>query len=299
MRSKLTCAGAIVAALAVTAGTAAAETGLPAAKALLGGGSLGEAYGAGGKHFDLQFVTARVSDDGKKVHFYGDLNARCSGVKGAVTGNFDVEVPLAADGTFGGTGTIPKQARAKDLKYAFEGRFSGATAASGTASVGFTFLSGDASYRCSSGTVAWQARTSPDAAGSAPSPAAGAIYAGNNDETYPFVLRIAKDGSKVAQLGTELELKCSGRKDPLFYSVVAPAGAIQDDGSFVSTEAWQMNPALFGSAVEARASQKVTGTFGDGSATGGWRIDVVLRNAKTGKKAGSCTTGAITWAASR
>jgi hypothetical protein len=284
---------------AVAAAGAGAQTTLPEGGTLYGGGTLGSTYRPNGAHLDVKFVTARVSDDVKAVHFYGDLNSVCKGYKGAVTANFDAEVPLGADGTFTGSGTKATQAHAKNLKYDFSGKFDGTSAASGTASATFTFLSEGKSYPCASGTARWQARSEVKDSDPKPAPAAGALYAGNNEQTYPFTLRVAQDAKQVAQLATETEVKCTGKKAPIFYAVIAPPAPISADGAFVSTESWDAGAFFFGAGVKAKASQRVSGTFASTTASGTWKVDVVLTSVKTGKKTGSCTTGAVHWSASR
>ena len=269
-------------------GRAAAHPALPPGGALLGGGAAGEHFDSTAS-YDLHFTTASVTTDGKSVKFYGDWNGRCAGFQGAVTASFFQEVKIGGDGTFSGKG--PLESTVADGTFTFRGAFTGPGAAGGTGEVVFTFHSGSSSYRCDTGTVAWQARTSVNRFGR-PRPLAGRTYYGNTTQRLPMVLRVSGDGRSVGQQAVLWDAKCKHNLAGLGRATSSPSMPIHADGTFSFTERYTE---AYGRFV-AHITSTHEGRFGLSTASGTWRVKVDVRDPRTNAQADSCDSGPLRWA---
>lgn len=273
------------------AGRAAGDSraALPSPGALLGGGAVGERF-VPLANYDLHFTTVSVNSDGKSVKFYGDWNARCDGFRGAVTTVFFKQVDLKKDGTFKGKG--PLESTSAEGTFTFEGRFKDPGSASGTGGVKFSFGSGGRSYRCDTGPVSWQVRTSVDRSGRA-RPLAGRSYYGNTSQRLPVVLRVSRDGRSVAEQAVLWDAHCKKNVTGLGRATGSPPIAISSDGTFSFTERYTET---YGAFV-ARITSTHEGRFGRSTVAGTWRVKVDVRNGSTNVKADSCDSGLVRWAA--
>jgi hypothetical protein len=287
-----TAAAVVVAAVAAAAALGAGK--LPD-RTLLGGGAIGPAYREVAR-FDVHHVSMRLLAGGRKAHFYGDWNSRCAGFGAPVTATFDQVVPIAADGSFTGTGPIPGDLASGT--FTFAGRLSADRArASGSGHVEFAFRpnGGDAAraYDCSA-RVSWQARTTPPAATGKAAIALDRAYYGNTSQRYPFVLRSPRSGARaVPQASLMWDAKCKVQKGGTGGYMTSPPAALAGDGSFGYTERFDKT---FADGVVGHYTSKLEGRFGATSAAGTWRIQLRLVNAD-GTTRDTCDSGLIAWAA--
>jgi hypothetical protein len=273
--------------LAVAGRAASGRPAFPAGGALLGGGAVAKQF-VETANYHLHFTTVSLTDDGRRVKFYGDWNARCAGWKGPVTATFFKQVPIQADGTFQGTG--PLESTSADGTFVFRGRFSGAGRASGTGSVRFTFHNGASSYRCRTGTLGWQVRTALNRFGR-PRPVAGHAYFGNTTQRLPMVLRVASDGRTVSQQALLWNATCKNNVAGLGRATSSPTMTIRRNGTFGFTERYTET---YANSV-AHITSTHTGRFGLSTASGTWHVHVDIRNAQTKQRADSCDSGAVRW----
>ena len=261
---------------------------MPPAGSLLGGGAVGAKF-VPLANYGLHFTTVTVTDDGKSVRFYGDWNGRCEGFSGAVTASFFDQADIHGDGSFKGSG--PLKSTSADGTFTFEGRFAGTGSAVGTGQVVFTFKSGNSSYRCDTGSVSWQARTSVPRFGR-PRPLAGRTYYGNTTQRLPVVLRVSADGRSIVEQATLWNAKCKKNIAGLGRATSSPTFPIGADGTFSFTERYTES---YGGFV-AHITSSHEGRFGLSTAAGTWRVRVDVRNSGN-KVADSCDSGAMRWAA--
>ena len=261
---------------------------MPPAGSLLGGGAVGAQF-VPLANYGLHFTTVSLTADGKSVRFYGDWNARCRGYSGAVTASFFHQVDAHGDGSFKGSG--PLESTAADGTFTFEGRFTGSGSASGTGQAVFTFHGGNSSYKCDTGIVSWQARTSVSRVGRA-RPVAGHTYYGNTTQRLPVVLRVSPDGRSIVQQAALWNAKCKKNLAGLGRATSSPTFPIARDGTFSFTERYTENYNGF----VAHITSTHEGRFGLSTATGTWRVRVDVRDGAN-KAADSCGSGPMRWAA--
>jgi hypothetical protein len=284
----------------VAAGAGAAYT--PAADALLGGGSVGAQRTT--DHLDVKFTTIRIQKDGKSLHFYGDWIARCDGNL-LVTANFDQIVPIAADGSFSGTG--PLNSEIADGTFEFNGKLSrivlggrSVEAARGTGRVNFSFHPDPAQpHACDTTVVNWQARTSPTASGKA-TPRKGGSYYGNTSATFPVVMRVSSNGKQVVQTGLEFVLKCAKREQPSLEADITPTMAIGRNGSFVNVERYEERiraAQIWGEGSVMKYTAVFRGKFGAWAVRGSLKVDATVV-ASDGTTLDTCSSGPLSFAAS-
>jgi len=294
---KLVVTAAAVAAIA-GGSMAAADVGLPARNALLGGGAIGKTFARGAHgHPDVAYTSIRVDKKtGKTLHLYGEWPTACKG-RSFVTGVFDTVTSLGADGSFTATGTYPKNAfTPKGIRFQLSGRFTSPTSATGTGKLSFTFASDGKTRTCGS-TTRFEVRTTPSVAGE-PSPKPGAAYFGNTDDTFAVSLRVSRDGASVAQVAEEGWLECTvpTLKKGVYVRNTSPAAAIAKDGSFHGVETFD-DPVSFGPGLVGKVHSEVAGAFGDGTVGGTWTVTSDVLDSKTHAKKGTCS-GKVGWAAS-
>lgn len=274
--------------LAIAGRAATGRPAIPPAGSLLGGGAIGDRFTPLAS-FGLHFTTVSLAKDGKSVKFYGDWNGRCDGFSGAVTASFFQEVPVHGDGTFDGKG--PLESTTATGTFAFSGAFTGPGSAAGRGDVSFTFRNGNSSYKCSTGAVHWQARTSLGRVGRA-RPLPGKPYFGNTSQRLPMVLRVSADGRSIAQQALLWNARCKRNAAGLGRATSSPSFPIRAGGRFSFTERYTES---YGGLV-AHITSTHEGRFGLSTAAGTWRVKVDVRNPSTGKQADSCDSGPIRWA---
>ena len=174
--------------LAVASRAGTDGSAMPLANSLLGGGAVG-AQNA----YQLHFTTVSVRGNANVAGFYGDWNGHCDGWNGAVTASFYQRVEIKSDGTFKGKG--PLESTSAEGTFLFTGRFSGAGSAQGVGRVLFTFVNGNSRYKCDTGDVSWQVRTSLNRFGRS-RPAAGRSYFGNTGQRLPMSCASDKAGKR-------------------------------------------------------------------------------------------------------
>jgi hypothetical protein len=273
--------------LAVAGRAAPSHPAMPVANSLLGGGAVGARFVPLASH-ELHFTTVSVPADARVARFYGDWNGRCDGYDGAVTASFYQRVGIADDGTFKGKG--PLESTSAEGTFVFSGRFTVAGSAEGTGRVVFTFISGSNRYKCDTGDVSWQVRTSVNRFGRA-RPAAGRAYFGNTGQRLPMVLRLSRDGHSIEQQAGMWNAKCKKNRAGLGRATSSPSFPIRPDGSFGLTERYTEAYGDF----TAHITSTHTGRFGLSTAAGTWRVKVDVRD-KSGKRADSCDSGPVRWA---
>lgn len=262
--------------------TAAALPPLAPRGELLGGGSAPGTGTAG-----LQFVTVRVTSDGRRVRFYGDWTGTCAGFTGGVTTSFFKVAAIAKDGSFKGRGSLVSAVAAGP--FSFQGSFTSPTSAAGSGSVRFTFTPGPGrSYSCDTGTVVWQVRTDRPLGGS-PAPLRGAAYFGNTSQGLPFVLRVSPDGRSVVEAALLWNAACAKSKTGLSSATFARNARISS-GGFSKT-------LRYGDAkLSGRVVSRDTGRFGADTAAGTWHVHVAVVG-PGGRITDTCDSGPITWRA--
>src|SRR5262249_20910527 len=158
---------------------------------------------------------------------------------GSVHGIFDKVVPLAADGTFAGSGLVPaSDVIPKGMRFRFTGSFAGPAAAHVTGALSFTFAGKGNPVSCAARRIETEARTAPKPPGT-PAPKAAGAYYGTTADTGAVVLRVAADGTHVAQIGEEGWLDCSTKdlkQNAPFIHNTSPAAAIAAGGTFSGEE---------------------------------------------------------------
>ncbi len=273
--------------LAIAARADSGHVAMPPAGSLLGGGAVGARFVplAG---YQLHFTTVSLANDAKSVRFYGDWNGRCDGFNGAVTASFWQRADLKDDGSFKGTG--PLESTSAEGTYTFDGHFTGAGSAEGTGRVVFTFHSGSETFKCDTGTVAWQVRTSVNTFGH-PRPQAGRAYFGNTTQRLPMVLRVSRDGRTIEQQAALWNAKCAHNLAGLGRATSSPSFPIRRDGTFGFTERYTE---AYG-AFTAHITSTHEGHFGLSTAAGTWRVHVDVRDS-AGKRADSCDSRPMRWA---
>lgn len=132
----------------------------------------------------------------RSAGFHGDSNGHCDGWNSAVTAPFYQRVEIKSDGTFKGRGLL--ESTSAEGTFLFTGRFSGAGSAEGVGRVLFTFVNGNSRYKCDTGDVSWQVRTSLNRFDRS-RPAAGRSYFGSTGQRLPMVLRVSPDGRPIEQ----------------------------------------------------------------------------------------------------
>lgn len=272
--------------LAVAGRAASGQPAMPPGGALLGGGAIGSEF-VPLASYKLHFTTVRLGTSGTRIRFFGDWNGRCDGYNGAVTASFFQEVAVKDDGTFKGKG--PLESTSAEGTFIFEGRFTGPGSAEGTGGVDFTFRSGSSSYKCSTGTVVWQTRTSVDRFGRA-RPAAGRAYFGNTTQRLPMVLRVSRNGKRIEQQAGLWNATCKKNIAGLGRATSSPSFAIRPDGSFGFTERYTEAYGDF----TAHITSTHTGRFGLSTASGTWRVKVDVQDT-AGKSSDHCDSGAQRW----
>jgi hypothetical protein len=272
--------------LAIAARADSGRVAVPPGGSLLGGGAVGARF-VPLASYQLHFTTVTVQDDAKSVRFYGDWNGRCAGFDGAVTASFWQRTDVKGDGTFKGKG--PLESTSAEGTYEFEGHFTGSGSAEGTGRVQFTFHSGDSSYTCDTGTVAWQVRTSVSRFGR-PRPEAGRAYFGNTTQRLPMVLRVSRDGRTIEQQAALWNAKCKHNLAGLGRATSSPSFPIRSDGTFGFTERYTEAYGDF----TAHITSTHQGRFGLSTAAGTWRIRVDVRDQK-GKRVDSCDSKPMRW----
>lgn len=259
---------------------------MPPGGALLGGGAIGSKF-VPLASYELHFTTVRLGTSGTRLRFFGDWNGRCNGWNGAVTASFFQEVGVGDDGTFKGKG--PLESTSADGTFVFDGRFTGRSSAEGTGRVVFTFHNGGSSYKCDTGTVTWQTRTSVNRFGR-PKPAAGKAYYGNTTQRLPMMLRVSGDGKRIEQQAGLWNATCKKNIAGLGRATSSPTFPIRRDGTFAFTERYTEAYGDF----TAHITSTHAGRFGLSTAAGTWRVKVDVRD-RSGKRADSCDSGAQRW----
>lgn len=272
--------------LAVAARAASTHPAIPPGGSLLGGGAIGSAF-VPLSSYELHFTTVSMTADGKVARFYGDWNGRCEGWNGAVTASFYQEAKIGSDGRFSGRG--PLESTSAEGVFTFDGAFTGAGSAAGTGRVKFTFIQGSNRYRCDTGEISWQARTSVDRFGRS-DPRAGRAYFGNTTQRLPMVLRVSGDGRRIEQQAGMWNAKCKKNIAGLGRTTSSPSFPIARNGTFGFTERYTE---AYG-AFTAHIVSTHVGRFGLSTASGTWRVKVDVRDA-SGKRADSCDSGLMHW----
>jgi hypothetical protein len=252
----------------------------PTPGALLGGGTIGPALTA--DQADVGFTTIRVSQDGKRLHFYGDWPARC-GDGHVVTANIDRVVSLQADGSFVAAGLMNSSTvvGSFELRGRLDRRSIGGQeldVAAGSGSAELSSRRGSATS-CKTPLLSWQVRSTPRVGG-APTPRKGAAYFGSDDQTDPVVLRVSRDGRSIVQAGIEFGLDCKHKRF-LFASDVVPGARIGSDGRFAKVQRYAspVKDARFPTGSIARFTATLSGRFGASTVAGSLKVDVRIESA--------------------
>lgn len=282
---------ALLVALALAATAASAPAGssaLPPPNALFGGGSIGPAYAL--RHGNVHFTSIRVSPDGRTVTLHGDWRARCDGLKAPVTASFVArDLPLDRVGSFTGTGPIETPLATGTFTIA--GAFVEPRSASGSGSVTFAYTRDGRTHSCAV-FVDWETRAAPRREGR-PAPVRGAAYYGVTSQSYPFLLRVSKDGRKVAHAALIWDARCTGTPDGTGGDAVAHATPIRRGSRFELAFAEIERPAPGQLAV---TSSTLRGVFGEGSVSGVWSVTRTVRS-DDGTLLDSCSSGPVSFAA--
>jgi len=272
--------------LAVAGRAASGQPTMPPGGSLLGGGAIGSKF-VPLASYQLHFTTVRLGTSGTRIRFFGDWNGRCDGYNGAVTASFFQEVGVEDDGTFKGKG--PLESTSAEGTFVFEGRFTSRGSAEGTGGVDFTFHSGSSTYKCTTGPIVWQVRTSANRFGR-PRPVAGKAYFGNTTQRLPMVLRVSSDGRRIEQQAGLWNATCKKNIAGLGRATSSPSFAIKPGGTFGFTERYTEAYGDFTAHITSTHS----GRFGLSTASGTWRVKVDVRD-KAGKHADSCDSGIQRW----
>jgi hypothetical protein len=227
------------------------------------------------------------------VRFYGDWPARCAG-RGTAIVNVDGVAALRPDGTFSGSGTRARQPFATAVRLTFSGRFTSRTSAAGSGRVTFALAGVTPQTVCDSGRVAFQVRTTPAPAAAGP-PQRNTAYFGNTAKSFPFLMRVSADAGRVLRAAAELNLACTSIPEGLFYPAFAPAAPI-GNGRFSGARTYD-DDQFFGEGKTGRVTSVLRGSFGQGTASGTWRLDAKVLDTNTGTVEGTCSSGTVRWAA--
>jgi hypothetical protein len=295
-------AGAVFAVvIAVLASTALSggQSALPAKDELLGGGTMGPHFVSNRRlgHPDVRYTTIRVDKQtGKTIHLYGEWPVPCSN-RAPVTAIFDAVVPLKTDGSFAGTGVLPKTAVIpKGLHYGFSGAFDSPTAAHVVGSARFTFAGDGKTSSCSGNGIRTQVRSPGNVEGRA-APKASAVYYGSTSDTGSIIFRVTPDGRHIAQIAEEGWLDCKTPRLKAnggpFLQNTSPPEPIKADGTFGGTERYDSTRELLPGTI-AHITSSVTGKFGAATAGGTWELRATVVDRKTRKVRDTCSRR-VTW----
>jgi hypothetical protein len=262
----------------------------------------GAAYAGGGLTSSAPLVGLRVDATGRRIAFDGGAIVRCA--RGpAVDERLVLRTALAPSGGF--TGTTRRTRRVSRIETRFirlsaTGRTGDRRQASGTLRLLVTVRRrGRAAVSCNSGTVRWQARSvtglPPAGAGR---PSAGALFGATRHRAgaapFPFAMRVTRDRRRVDAIMFRIGRRCQGAASDQLPNNM-PGATIRPDGSFYAVQRYSQR---FTDSIEYFQFQ-VFGTFTTRGATGTLRATSILRDPRTRRVVGRCSSGLVAWAAVR
>lgn len=262
--------------------------------------ALGASYAGGALTAAAPLVSARVGGDGSTLVLSAEAIARC-GSGAAVDERAILRTGTAADGAFSASITrhyrlSPTERRS--VRLGVTGRIAGTAASGGLRVIVIVRRTGRAAVRCDSGMQAWQARSVPAVVVPSGPPRAGARLFGATAQggrylSYPVVLGVSADGSRLSAAIFRVRRQCSGAASEDVSNNVT-AVQLAADGSFATVQRYSQR---FPDAVEYFAftfTGRVTAT----GASGLLRVRSVLRHPRTRRLIGRCDSGTVGWSAS-
>jgi len=262
----------------------------------------GAAYAGGALTSSAPLVGLRVDARGRRIAFDGGAIVRCA--RGpAVDERLIVRTAISASGSFRGFSHRSRRVSRVEtrlIRLSVVGRTADRQRASGTLRLLVTVRRrGRAAVSCSSGFVRWQARSViglPPA--SAARPSAGALFGATRQRAgaapFPFALRVTRDRRRVDAIMFRIGRRCQGAASDQLPNNM-PGATIRPGGGFYAVQRYRQR---FTDSVEYFQFQ-VFGTFTTGGATGTLRATSTLRDPRSGRVVGRCSSGSVAWAAVR
>jgi hypothetical protein len=262
----------------------------------------GAAYAGGALTPAAPLVGLRVDAQGRRIAFDGGAIVRCAGGP-AVDERLIVRTAIAASGRFTGVSRRTRRVsrvETREIRLSVIGTTIDSRRAAGVLRLLVTVRRrGRAPVRCYTGTVRWEARS---VAGlpptSAAPPSAGALFGATRQRAgaapFPFALRVTRDRGRVDAIMFRIGRRCQGAASDQLPNNM-PGAAIRPSGGFYAVQRYSQR---FTDSVEHFQFQ-VSGTFTTRGATGTLRATSVLRDPRTGRVVGRCSSGSVGWAAVR
>jgi hypothetical protein len=233
-------------------------------------------------------VTASANAAGDQVELYAEGFTKCG------QGRLEHKAPVAAEGKLTLATTYRDKTEAGEQRTSawtmtidFQGN-----RGTGTAHLDVTFDPRRGKTRKCSKDFAFELRELQDDPPAAPGdPNPGASYFGGTGQGYPFVMRVAADGTKVTTTLFDFVLTCTpkrGRRYKRFTSEISPSGKITD-GDFVIRETFKTT---YSNGTD-RFKASIRGGFVKDAVAGSLTITSTFTDKKTRKVTERCKTGTV------
>jgi hypothetical protein len=260
------------------------------------------AYAGGALTPSAPLVGLRVDPTGRRIAFDGGAIVRCARGR-AVDERLIVRTAIAASGRFSGTlrrARRVSRVETRVIRLTVIGRTIDRRRAHGTLRLMVTVRRREqAPVSCNSGTVRWQARSVTGLPPASPArPLSGALFGATLQPAgaapFPFALRVTRDRRRVDAIMFRIGRRCQGAASDQLPNNM-PGARIRPRGSFYAVQRYRQR---FTDSIEDFQFQ-VSGRFTIRGATGTVRATSVLRDPRTGRVVGRCSSGPVAWVAVR